>query len=86
MFIDNRNHLLSLLSLTISLVVSILSQINRYIVDKKISFILQISEIALFGIMIIVYIFNRIKYQKNKKTSEYLRNVEIELTNNKSND
>ena len=85
-YTDNRNHLLSLISLTISLIISIISQINRNTIDKNISFTLQISEISLFGIMILGYICNRINYKKNKKTSEYLRKFEIELNSNKNND
>ena len=63
-YLDKKNHSMSIVSLSVSLIISILSQINRYIIDQNASFILQIFEISLFGIMILGYIFNRYYYKK----------------------
>lgn len=78
---EKKNNKFNLSYLFASLVISIISQINIYITNFNTSFILEIVEISILGLMFIVAIIHRIKItNKNKRIKNYQNNSEIELT------
>ena len=80
-YIDNNDNYSSYIFLTMSLLISITSQINIYITNLNTSFGLEVFEISLFCIMIFGIVINFVKYQRKKfKTKNYKR--EVELTSN----